>query len=1154
MNLAIVLLAVMFCTGVSGIAALTTSRMASAAPPPATRYDSEFRNIAATSDGCYSNINTITGFGSLFGGTKTGYVNAIVDMPIYDWDQGKGLKHLPGFEMLDILNDPSKLFTGFHGPLGGDVVGYADAFNFKTTPVPSMFWLGQYFSRGLPAELAQLASIASGTPNAYTKRFPNYGKSPLLKDSMPVNPFIAQQFAIFKGGHGPALPAFTGPIMNPQDNWISDLGSFSSNMNNMLGAGNNLLENNKDMIGDLNKGDVQSAVNNLFSSGLGGIQGAALNTLADMPPFSTASVTYNVDANNPSDLCYESLFGSVAATFGGDGGKKVPAYAFSVMKPGVTVSIPGWIYSPITLLANGRYSASGMHIAQGTVNGKDALDCYGMSAQPIVVDSKQHRLKNFNLDPFLMTEPFEMVQNIIFQGGMLITNPALWFVNNGLTLAVVAAAHALDTQSPGAGTALGRQILRMTPAVEVAWESYYSGFTFMFTVDEGGITRLPAHLSNRVVDYKNSLLAAFDFMSFFGDKGNKHNDTMNSKQFNAPLFARLKKPYQLAPGFEIAGEVNPNRRDKLDGSRVSVKIDANKTGFVRGNQTFHDPNDVYRPSSDPKTGGPTYDDNVAKNKGRSFSKASVYKIVMKPGVIPNAIDRSKAESGTREAYYGRDLGASNDACSFLKQKLTDGDADPSSQTRAKVSKVTGSNANSSNPAFADADSYQCDYAKRTDGTAVKDVEIRLRGYEPAGLGVKETAFNEYAQQNLYNFTEHIPAETPPGTKICYAVSFDLWSNDVKYQGSEWWQPRKVNTVLRDYKSPTVGAVNYNPNYNAEKDGRYLSKAQCIISGYKPSMQVRGGDLMVNGGVYTATNVKEFLASTDDPKQERTYGSWAEYGIVASGPVRKAGSGGIYRTGLVPTKKELGYLTFTNNRDSSGRYSYGNYASEIDDGFSRVNRQFTAMSGQAKVLPVAVDGSGNRQPVDIAGLESGVYRIEGSASVVDIVASRELDAKKSIIILAPQNTTVNIASDIRIPTAYQSVGDISQVVFAPATESAAYTLNINHTATQVDAWLMNPRGILNTCRTGEAQNSANNIPRSLGPCDNRLTVNGPVSIDTVLLRRNGGKDQGDEHTVAQSIPAENFNLRPDVYLWSANYVDGSGKKYITTNSIDLPPRY
>ena len=68
------------------------------------------------------------------------------------------------------------------------------------------------------------------------------------------------------------------------------------------------------------------------------------------------------------------------------------------------------------------------------------------------------------------------------------------------------------------------------------------------------------------------------------------------------------------------------------------------------------------------------------------------------------------------------------------------------------------------------------------------------------------------------------------------------------------------------------------------------------------------------------------------------------------------------------------------------------------------------------------------------------------------------------------------------------------------------------------------------------------------------MNGPVSAQLVLLRRNGGKDQGDETTIAQSIPGENFNLRPDAYLWAGNYVDSSGKKYVTTNAVDLPPRY
>ena len=84
-----------------------------------------------------------------------------------------------------------------------------------------------------------------------------------------------------------------------------------------------------------------------------------------------------------------------------------------------------------------------------------------------------------------------------------------------------------------------------------------------------------------------------------------------------------------------------------------------------------------------------------------------------------------------------------------------------------------------------------------------------------------------------------------------------------------------------------------------------------------------------------------------------------------------------------------------------------------------------------------------------------------------------------------------------------------------------------------------------------------MPRGFDwPCYNTLTVNGPVSADTLLLRRSGSRDQNDvpPYDLKQSVAGENFNLRPDAYIWAINYVSDFGRKLITTNLLDLPPRF
>lgn len=1112
LNVPLIVIVTLLAFSVSTISAMWLASPAAANKRPGPPYSTP---MSMRDDGCYSTLGTGSNVSTLLGGPSFGLVNAIVNAPVYDWDQ------VPENDFTIRSHTP---YSGLRGNLGGDVVGYAYDFDFKVTPVPNLLWMTQYFTKQLPYDIGQLSLLAGGT-----NPLANSGIGDSRANSFVANPFIYQQGAIIFPNGTPRVQAITGPLTNPQGsgNWLSSLnpGTLLTNLQGVLGAGDDLLSQNSGVIDDVKNGDIKQIVGNINTSSAG-LAGSAANLLINSPLLAPATVKYNVNGdynqNNSArnDMCYESLSGT----------KKVPSYAFSVLDTAIPITIPGWLYTPITMIDGRGFSASGMTLyPPGSINDKDLLDCYGRGTTSIVTGSGRFKMGDFAVLPYagasaMFGLPIIGQINAVLHG----VGPGTIIVNTVIAAAITAAGVAADAAAPGSGSAVAGAAFRL-PAMETAYETYTSGFAFGFLIEPNGVKRLPTHLANRVIDYNNSGTFSINGTYLIGSDGTSHTQTQNGKQFNPDLYVKLKKPYELAPQFTIAGDSDPGaRRDKLDGTTVEVKINNQKSGFDTGKTTApRDATNVYRPSTT-DGGGPTYDDN-AGGTNRSFTRASVYRIIMKPGVIPNAIDVDKRVVGTKAAYTGSQLAGATDSCAFLRQKLADGDTDPASQTRASVSQVTNSNANNGRPEFAPADAVQCDYAKRADGTPVRDVEIRM------GSGAK--------LQELYNIAEKIPAEVEPGTKYCYAVYYDSYGNDVKFQGSEWWGNR--NSAARQ------GAVNYNPNYNAEQDKRYLSKAKCIISGYKPSMQVRGGDLIVNGGVFTGTNTKDFLASTSDPKELRRYGSWVEYGVIASGAVVNLGSGASYRTGMpVPLLEEFGSLTFTNKRNSSNKADYGRYADDVNTGFGQVARQFTAMSGQARADVVGKD------TVDLATEipESGVYKLKPNNATVTITASSVLPANRSIILLAEAGTTINVASNIEIPTAYGSIGEISQVVIAPATETSAYTINVDHNVGRLDSWLVNPNGLINTCRTAQPNGSIENTPRSRGLCDNTLTVNGPVAAKELLLRRNGGKDQGDETTVRQSEPAENFNLRPDAYIWAANYVDGASKKYITTNSVDLPPRY
>lgn len=1089
-NIPLATISLLLVFAVSSIAAMWIDTTAGAKQPgPPYRSPMSVRD-----DGCYSTLGAVSNISGLLGGASFGLVNAIVNMPVYDWDQAPNV----AFTAASMTQA-----AGLRGPLGGSVVGYAHDFDFSVTPVPNLLWMTRYFAEQMPYDIAQIASIASGSPNPLAST--GIGRSPA--HPYIANPFIYQQGAIIYPNGIPRFQVITGPLTDPggSGNWLNSLNpnTMLGNLQGVLGAQDTLLSQNGGIMGGLKSGSIQQIISGATGSA-NAVIGPIAQALVQSPLLAPATVHYNINGDVPNDNCYEYLTGA----------KQVPSYAFSVLDVAIPITIPGWLYTPITLLDVGRVSASGMTLyPPGSVNGKDLLDCYGRGTQPVVTGSGRWKLGDFAVPGYGGASGIFMIPIIGQIAGIAAVGLGSWLTNTAIAAAITAAGVAADGAAPGSGSSVAAIAFRL-PALETGWETYTSGMAFAFLVPNNGVKRLPAHLDRRVIDYYKSSRFSMNLQYFIGSDGTNHAMSQNGKQFNPDLYAVLKEPYELKPSFSVG-----STRQELDGKTVSVDIGNKKTGFEKGSNKTTDP---YKPSTRSK-GGPTYDDNVG-GTNRSFTRASVYRIVMKPGVIPNAIDLDKRVVGNNkdDAYYDGVVAGSSDVCSFFRQKLTDGDDNPASRTQATPSALTGNTSNAGRAEFAPADSLECDFAKRQDGTQVRDVEIRMGSNTDS--------------QSLYQFDEKIPAETPPGTKYCYAVFYDSYSNDVKKTGNEWWNGSQYN---------------YNSGYAAKQNSQYLSKAKCIVSGYKPSMQVRGGDLMVNGGVYTGTNTKDFLASGANPKEQRTYGSWSEYGVLASGSVQNMSSGGSYRTGLgpVPTKQELGYLTFANNRDTSNKPDYGKYSEQIDDGFARVTRQFTAMSDQAKNDVVT------RNSFDLVNdiHESGVYKLRANATV-DITANGELPSNRSIILLAQEGTTVNIASDIRIPLQYGSVGDISQVVIAPAADAAVYKININQNVSQVDAWLMTPRGVINTCRTGQPNGNIENTPRSRGLCDNTLTVNGPVSAGTLLLRRNGGKDQGDEHTLAQSIPGENFNLRPDAYLWSANYVDNASKKFITTNAVDLPPRY
>jgi hypothetical protein len=551
-----------------------------------------------------------------------------------------------------------------------------------------------------------------------------------------------------------------------------------------------------------------------------------------------------------------------------------------------------------------------------------------------------------------------------------------------------------------------------------------------------------------------------------------------------------------------------------DGQTITYNPTIEKTGFSKGG-TPADP--YYHSTPGTNNGGQTY------NGATSYAKARVYQTIIKPGTSPKAI---------RDNDYGykttRSLGSLNglnegEMCDFIR-----GQVDPSGvkDCRAK--------------------------------SAVVDVRMD----DPTDSHGLPTGTMSLLSTPI---TEPIPPETEPGTKYCHTIYIDRKTNDIKYRGEDYF-----NT-----------APNFDPNpagYGAERDTRYVSRTRCELVGYKPSFQVRGGDMVVQGNVSTQVNRKDRLGTV--PPEQRTYGSWTEYGLLVGGSLNGTaegafmGSGAVYRAGLPGTggaqlDKE-GRLAFGNKYATAPTTAnFGNYTTP-QDGFTGLTSKVQARKGNAKSitaagLPCYVGGPDHK--ISLRDCDSNTYILPDPVEYH--IVNGDIGPNKSIILLVGNGAKVFIDDNIKTPPRYDSDKEISQVVIAPdvtpAPAGSKYYIHIKDSVTRVDAWLLTPLGGINTCYedTVSVVGGADHTPRSKNPgggsnlCyTNRLVINGPVVADKFLLRRSGGQDQDPNPTASlkQSIPGEIFNLRPDAYIWAANQMNAGGAKFITESVQELPPRY
>jgi len=343
--------------------------------------------------------------------------------------------------------------------------------------------------------------------------------------------------------------------------------------------------------------------------------------------------------------------------------------------------------------------------------------------------------------------------------------------------------------------------------------------------------------------------------------------------------------------------------------------------------------------------------------------------------------------------------------------------------------------------------------------------------------------------------------------------------------STWLSGTKLDKYISEAGDYAVGthicfALSVKPYKNGENKWSH-SVAVCIIVSKKPKVQVWGGDLISGGGVTSSTSIKGISM----------FGSWVEYGIFAAGLIKGTASGSAFAgNGLTPISTPVspcGYsmLSFVNAGTSACSSSsiIGNYTSSWP------------------VTDIAASFPGDGEPI------SGTFVPSSTGEGVHIYSAGDLKLdtselfKKTVIIKASGTVTI-IGNQTYSNGPYTNVSDLPQLVII------AKDIVINGDVKNVDAWLVAKPAV---DKTGGSIKTCNEIGNTVGKCNNKLTVNGPVIAKTLYLYRTAGS--GIENATAIGDPAEVFNLRADAYLWATARANVNSKIQ-TVYTTELPPRF
>ena len=292
------------------------------------------------------------------------------------------------------------------------------------------------------------------------------------------------------------------------------------------------------------------------------------------------------------------------------------------------------------------------------------------------------------------------------------------------------------------------------------------------------------------------------------------------------------------------------------------------------------------------------------------------------------------------------------------------------------------------------------------------------------------------------------------------------------------------------------------NYSSASSNYFISTSSCRNISKRPTLEVWGGSVLSNGDITTSSSTRN----------DKVFGSWADYTIVANGTIKGMASGATLINGATVTssacKTVPNPLTISNAYCNNTTNKYLGRAS-VDARLDAIGTIKEYLTGNVTLddIPLICDGGGcSRQA---AGNKTYVVRTDGDV-IID----------KNIYNFYSSSQIIIIGKDIKID---QSVTRIDALLVAAGTD--------------------NNGGIVDTCMNYDASELSSTV------CTNRLTINGSVMAQKVLFKRTSGGDP------VSSIrePAEVINYQPSSFIWGYNRSVNRHNPQ-TVYLKKLPPRY